>query len=87
MGHAEDVTQSCPHGFDSPAWCADCQRTASTARKARRGRAGTIAARFPGACAWCDSPIEPGDPIAPEPTVDGRGGGGWVCADCHEETD
>lgn len=38
-------------------------------------------ARYPGSCGRCDGPIEPGDPIAPEPDSDG----GWVCADCHEE--
>lgn len=41
----------------------------------------TFPARYPGSCGWCDGPIEPGDPIAPEPDCDG----GWICADCHEE--
>lgn len=72
---------TCPHGFYSPDWCADCAGTASPARKARHGRAGTFPARHPSSCSWCDGPIEPGDPIAPEPDVDG----GWICADCHEE--
>lgn len=78
----------CRHGMTS-AFCADCTgRDGGEAQRLRRRQRlvqhyGWATARFPGRCASCDEPYQPGEPIALDASANGVDG--WIASCCENE--
>lgn len=68
----------CAHGMPSPAACIECMDEGPVASLARQRPVieRTIAARFDGRCAHCNTSVKEGDPLHMIAVW------GWCCDDC-----